>query len=116
MEMKAAVSALAALAQENRLQVFRWLVERGPEGAFPGEVVEALGIAPATLSFHLKALQHAGLLRAQRSGRNIAYRVDFEVVQRLIGFLTETCCNGEPARCLPGSVAPAATPVRGACQ
>jgi ArsR family transcriptional regulator, arsenate/arsenite/antimonite-responsive transcriptional repressor len=106
MELTRAVSALAALAQENRLQVFRWLVERGPEGACPGEIVESLGIAPATLSFHLKALHHARLVRSQRSGRHIVYSADFNAVRELIGFLTESCCDGRPGRCLPADLFP----------
>jgi ArsR family transcriptional regulator, arsenate/arsenite/antimonite-responsive transcriptional repressor len=116
MPLDRAVTALAALAQENRLQVFRWLVERGPDGACPGDIVEALGIAPATLSFHLKALSHAGLVRSQRSGRHIGYRVDFDAMRGLIAFLTDNCCDGDPARCLPEAASLTTTAVRGACR
>jgi ArsR family transcriptional regulator, arsenate/arsenite/antimonite-responsive transcriptional repressor len=115
MEPNQAVAALAALAQENRLQVFRWLVERGLAGACPGDIVSTLGIAPATLSFHLKALHHARLLRAERSGRHIVYSVDFDAVRELIGFLTDNCCDGDPGRCLPATAEDAAT-LRKACR
>lgn len=103
MENRSAVAALAALAQESRLSVFRHLVELGPEGAHPGEIAQALDIAPATLSFHLKSLLHAGLVDAEPSGRHIRYRANFAQVQGLIDFLMRNCCGGDPAKCLPES-------------
>jgi DNA-binding transcriptional ArsR family regulator len=101
MDTQTAVSALAALAQASRLTIFRWLVELGPEGALPGDIAVRLDIPPATLSFHLKALQHAGLVDADRRGRNIRYRADFAAMRALLDFLSQNCCGGDPARCAP---------------
>jgi ArsR family transcriptional regulator len=100
MEMKTAVQALAALAQETRLAVFRLLVEAGPEGMPAGEIAAELDLPPATLSFHLAQLAGAGLVRGRQDGRFIYYAPDFAVMNGLLGFLTENCC----AR---GSCAPA---------
>ncbi len=94
MEKQVVVSALAALAQETRLDVFRLLVQAGPEGLAAGEVGEELGIPSATLSFHLKELKGAGLIRCERAGRSRIYRPDFAAVNELIAFLTENCCQG----------------------
>lgn len=99
METIPAVNKLAALAQASRLAVFRWLVQRGPEGACPGEIAEQLQLAAATLSFHLKALQHAGLIQAQPSGRNIRYTADFAAMRELLAYLTENCCGGAASAC-----------------
>lgn len=101
METSTAVGALAALAQESRLAVFRRLVERGPDGEFPGGLADALGIAPATLSFHLKALAHAGLVEAEAAGRNIRYRANFATMRALLAYLTRNCCGGDASRCDP---------------
>jgi DNA-binding transcriptional ArsR family regulator len=92
-EVNEAVAALGALAQESRLAVFRLLVRRGPEGAAAGEVAEALGIPPATLSFHLAQLGHAGLVRSRREGRRIIYSADYDGMGALMAFLTEKCCR-----------------------
>lgn len=100
MEMKSAVVALAALAHESRLSLFRLLVEAGPEGLAAGEIAEQLGIAPSSLSFHLKELSHAGLVSGRQQGRFVIYVANFEAMYTLIGFLTENCCAGEP--CAPG--------------
>jgi len=89
-----AVRALAALAQETRLDVFRLLVQAGPAGMPAGDVSVALGLAPATLSFHLKELRSAGLVRDERAGRLRIYRPDFDTAQALIAYLTEDCCRG----------------------
>lgn len=94
METEDVVRSLAALAQPVRLQVFRGLVVSGKEGLTPGTMSEALGIAPATLSFHLKELAHAGLVRQERSSRHIIYRAAYERMNALLGFLTENCCEG----------------------
>ncbi|MBI5937382.1 MAG: helix-turn-helix transcriptional regulator [Betaproteobacteria bacterium] len=99
MEFKQTVQRLAALAQENRLTVFRLLVQAGPDGLAAGRIAEALGLAPATLSFHLKELTHAGLVQARQEGRFIFYSADFAAMNDLIATLTENCCGGEP--CLP---------------
>lgn len=101
MDTKTAVSALAALAQASRLSIFRWLVELGPEGACPGDIAEKLELPAATLSFHLKALQHAGLIDADRDGRNIHYRANFAAMRELLDFLSRNCCGGDPSRCAP---------------
>ncbi|MCS5636183.1 MAG: metalloregulator ArsR/SmtB family transcription factor [Myxococcota bacterium] len=97
MEKQIAVSALAALAQETRLDVFRLLVRSGPEGLAPGRLADLLELPPATLSFHLKELRSAGLVVCQREGRSRIYRPDFEAMNQLVGFLTESCCQGVPA-------------------
>jgi DNA-binding transcriptional ArsR family regulator len=93
-EKQEAIAALAALAQESRLDVFRLLVRAGNDGLAVGEIAEALGLPSPTLSFHLKELTSAGLLRFERVGRSRIYRPDFAAMQRLVGFLTEHCCEG----------------------
>ncbi|WP_145762018.1 ArsR/SmtB family transcription factor [Variovorax atrisoli] len=102
MEEKHVIQALSALAQPVRLQVFRALVVAGPAGLTPGALAEQLGVAPTTLSFHLKELTHAGLVSQERDGRNLIYRAVFEQMNALLGYLTENCCQGEA--CLPASV------------
>jgi DNA-binding transcriptional ArsR family regulator len=94
MENKAAVALLTALAQESRLAVFRLLIEQGPNGLPAGKIGEQLGIPPATLSFHLKELSHAGLLRSRQESRFVYYSADFAAMSSLIAFLTENCCLG----------------------
>jgi DNA-binding transcriptional ArsR family regulator len=94
MEKQSVVSALAALAQETRLDVFRLLVRAGPEGLAAGEVGAELGIPSATLSFHLKELKGAGLILCERAGRSRIYRPDLAAVNELVGYLTENCCRG----------------------
>ncbi|KRD18636.1 ArsR family transcriptional regulator [Acidovorax sp. Root275] len=92
------IRSLAALAQEVRLRVFRALVVAGQEGLTPGALSEQLGIAPNTLSFHLKELTHAGLVSQERQGRNLIYRASFATMNDLLAYLTENCCQG--AACL----------------
>lgn len=99
MEEKNVVRSLAALAQSSRLQIFRTLVVAGSQGMTPGVMAEATGIAPATLSFHLKELMNAGLVTQERQGRHLVYRASFEHMSALLGYLTENCCQGEV--CLP---------------
>lgn len=101
METNQALDALVGLAQKTRLAIFRQLVALGPAGATPGDLGEAVGVAPATLSFHLKALLQAGLIVAEQNGRSITYRADFQTVQALVGYLTDHCCGGNPALCAP---------------
>ncbi len=96
METKAVLVALSALSQATRLAVFRYLVETGPEGAAAGSIGMALGLAPATLSFHLKELSHAGLVVSRQEGRYVWYSADFTTMNGLIGYLTENCCAGKP--------------------
>jgi DNA-binding transcriptional ArsR family regulator len=93
MDSTATVRALAALAQETRLAVFRLLVEQGPAGLTPGVIADKLDLAPATLSFHLKELAHADLIRARQESRFIHYSADFEAMNGLVGYLTENCCR-----------------------
>jgi len=109
MEKPSALAALAALAQENRLDVFRLLVEAGPDGMPAGAIAEALGLAPNTLTFHFDRLRHAGLVTVEREGRSMIYAARFETMNALVGFLTENCCGGVPERCSP---APACKPAR----
>jgi ArsR family transcriptional regulator len=94
MEKLRAIAALTALAQETRLDVFRLLVQAGNDGLPVGEVAQELGLPSATLSFHLKELTSAGLLRFERLGRSRIYRPDFAVMNELLSFLTESCCQG----------------------
>lgn len=103
MESEAAIEALAALAQESRLAIFRLLVQQGPAGLPAGAIGERLGIPAATLSFHLNQLSRAGLLRSARNGRSIVYSADFQSMNALIAFLTENCCAGSPGVCTPAT-------------
>ena len=100
MELKTAITALAALAQETRLSIFRSLVEAGPEGLAAGRIGEILDVPPATLSFHLKELARAGLVSARQEGRFIYYAADFERMAALMSYLTRNCCRGMPEECL----------------
>jgi ArsR family transcriptional regulator len=94
MEEKTVIRSLAALAQEVRLRVFRALVVAGTDGMTPGALGETLGVAPTTLSFHLKELTHAGLIVQTRDGRNLIYRADYSQMNALLGYLTDNCCRG----------------------
>ena len=96
-----AVAALAALAQESRLAVFRLLVRSAPDGLTPGVIGEQLELPAPTLSFHLKALAQAGLVSAVQEGRYLRYRAEIKTINTLIDFLTEDCCGGDPDRCSP---------------
>ena len=89
------VRALAALAQEARLRIFRALVVAGSSGLNPGDLASELDVAPATLSFHLKELTNAGLITQERQGRYLVYRASFESMNELLAYLTENCCQGE---------------------
>lgn len=100
MDTHDAVTALGALAQETRLGIFRLLVEAGPEGMPAGAIAESLGVAPATLSFHLKELSTAGLTHTRQEGRFVIYSADFECMAALMTFLTQNCCKGMPSDCL----------------
>lgn len=96
METKSAITALAALAQESRLAIFRLLVVVGPEGLAASKIAEQLEVPSSSLSFHLKELSHAGLIMARQDGRFIIYSANFAVMNELLGFLTESCCGGNP--------------------
>ena len=90
----AAVRALAALAQAQRLRAFRALVVAGADGLTPGAMAEQLGVAPSALSFHLKELAHAGMVASEPRGRNLVYRAQFDQMNSLLAYLTEHCCQG----------------------
>lgn len=103
MEKKAALAALAGLSQESRLDIFRLLVEHGPEGLPAGVIAERLGVANATLSFHLRELSQAGLVTGRQAGRFIYYTASFGTVNALVDYLTENCCQGASCdvACIP---------------
>ncbi len=101
MEILAAVAALAALAHEGRLAIYRLLVEAGPAGLTVGVIAKKLAMPGATLSFHLAQLQHAGLVAARRDGRRLIQTTDFARMDELLGYLTDNCCGGNPAACAP---------------
>lgn len=102
METKSVVLALAALAQESRLAIFRVLVQAGPAGLSAGKVSAATAIPPSSLSFHLKEMAHAKMLSSRQVGRFIFYMADYSTMNALLSFLTENCCGGNP--CTPVSV------------
>ena len=107
MEKIDVVAALAALAQNNRLDVYRLLVQAGPEGMAAGEVAAALRIAPNTLSFHFDRLRHAGLVSVARQGRSLIYAARYETMSNLLSYLTENCCGAKLGLCAPASCTPA---------
>src|SRR6478672_8675476 len=102
MEKNDALAALAALSQENRLDVFRLLVQVGPDGLAAGAVADKLSLAPNTLSFHFDRLRNAGLVSCTRDGRSLIYAARFETMNGLLGYLTENCCGGV-ADCAPAA-------------
>ena len=101
-----AVAALAALAQDSRLDVFRLLVQAGPEGMPAGGVAAKLKIAPSALTFHFDRLRDAGLVTVRREGRSMIYAARFEQMNALLGFLTENCCEGAADQCAPAVCKP----------
>ena len=113
MNHKDAVAALASLAQDSRLAVFRLLVRRGPEGYQAGEIAARLDLPGPTLSFHLKSLAQAGLVTARRDGRFLHYTASMPRVNALVGYLTEHCCSLGSAcdpECAPTVAGPARAP------
>ncbi len=96
MKIHIAVTALSALAQETRLAAYRLLVQAGTDGLAAGRIADALSVAPATLSFHLKALAHAGLIVAEQDSRYVIYRADYAQMNALMAYLSENCCQGAP--------------------
>jgi DNA-binding transcriptional ArsR family regulator len=94
MDIKSAVSSLTALAQDSRLEVYRLLVQAGPEGRAAGEIAQQLGIPASTLSFHLKTLSHAGLVESRPESRFVYYSANFTTMNALLGYLSENCCGG----------------------
>lgn len=106
MEASNAVRALGALAHDTRLAIYRLLVQAGPEGLAVGTILEKLDLAPATLSFHLASLRHAGLINERRDGRTLYQSADYEAMNGLVGYLSENCCQGADcgvAACAPGT-------------
>jgi DNA-binding transcriptional ArsR family regulator len=96
-----AVVALTALAQNARLETFRLLVQAGPQGLAAGQVAARLGLVPNALTFHLDRLRFAGLVSVRRDGRSMIYAARYEIMNGLLAFLTENCCQGAPASCAP---------------
>ena len=99
MDQAHAVMALAALAQDTRLSVFRLLVRAGPDGMIAGAIAEHIGVPGSTMSHHLAALERAGLVISRRESRQIHYTANFEGMRGLLGFLMEDCCQGNPELC-----------------
>jgi DNA-binding transcriptional ArsR family regulator len=91
------VDALAALAHEYRLGIYRMLVEQGPAGLAAGIIGERIGLAPSSLTFHLQALQRAGLITQARASRQLIYSADYSAMNSLVGFLTDKCCSAGDA-------------------
>ena len=102
MNTQTAVRALAALAHDSRLEVFRLLVQAGPDGISAGDIAGQLGIPASTLSFHMKSLSHAGLVESRHQSRFIYYSANFEGMNALVGYLGENCCAGRS--CVPAAV------------
>jgi DNA-binding transcriptional ArsR family regulator len=96
MENKSVVNALASLAQESRLDIFRLLVQAGPDGLSAGKISEITGIPPSTMSFHLKELAHADMVHSRQESRFVIYSANFTTMNALLAFLTENCCGGNP--------------------
>jgi ArsR family transcriptional regulator len=101
MKKQEAVTILSALAQDNRLDVFRLLVEAGPEGMPAGHIADSLKLQPNALTFHLDRLRDADLVTVHRDGRSMIYAARYEAMNALIAYLTENCCGGRPDRCKP---------------
>jgi len=108
MKKPQALAALAALAQDNRLDVFRLLVEAGPEGMPAGAVANALKLAPNTLTFHFDRLREAGLVTVRREGRSMIYGARYDTMNALLAYLTENCCRGRFDECLSANIGKAA--------
>lgn len=101
MDKDAIIAALAALAQETRLDIYRMLVEQGPKGLAVGEIGERLGVAGATLNHHLSQLKQSGLVTCVREGRHLIHAANYEHMDLLIDFLTDNCCQGDDGTCGP---------------
>ncbi|MET4797507.1 metalloregulator ArsR/SmtB family transcription factor [Bradyrhizobium sp. LB11.1] len=101
MEERQARAAFAALSQETRLRIVRLLVQAGPDGMAAGAIAEAVAVSPSNVSFHLKDLEHAGMVAPRREARSIIYSADFTGLRDLVAFLTRDCCAGHPEICAP---------------
>jgi ArsR family transcriptional regulator len=109
MKAKDVIEALGALAHEHRLAVYRLLVERGPGGLPAGHIATRLKLVPSSLTFHLQALQRAGLINQRRESRQLIYSADFDAMNDVVGYLTENCCAGSGERasgCKPARATP----------
>jgi DNA-binding transcriptional ArsR family regulator len=106
MEKRDAIAGLAALAQDNRLDVFRLLVQAGAAGMPAGAVASALKLAPNTLSFHFDRLRQAGLVTCTRDGRSLIYAARYETMTGLLAYLTDNCCEGNASACAPAACQP----------
>lgn len=96
------IDALSALAHEHRLAIYRQLVQRGPQGLAAGAIAQHIGLAPSSLTFHLRALLHAGLITQLRQGRQLIYGADYTAMESLVGYLTENCCADREQACATG--------------
>jgi ArsR family transcriptional regulator len=104
MKTPAVIDALAALAHAYRLAIYRLLVRQGPAGLPAGVIGERVGLQPSSLTFHLQALQRAGLIRQQRASRQLLYSADYPVMEQLVGYLTDNCCAVEGVACCPAPI------------
>ncbi|MBB3975654.1 DNA-binding transcriptional ArsR family regulator [Rhizobium azooxidifex] len=107
MDDRQALASFAALSQETRLQIVRMLVVAGPGGMSAGALAEKIGVSPSNISFHLKELDHAGLIGQQRESRSIIYTASYDALGGLVRFLMDDCCGGHPDICAPAIPAPA---------
>jgi len=105
MELELAVKRLSALAQEGRLAVFRLLVKAGPDGLAAGEIAQAMGLPPNTLSAQLTILANAGMVASRRAGRSVIYSAQFDGMNELLAYLVDDCCQGKPEICMPAAQA-----------
>jgi ArsR family transcriptional regulator len=113
MKTPAVIEALAALAHEYRLAIYRLLVQQGPRGLAAGAIGERVGLQPSSLTFHLQSLQRAGLITQQRASRQLIYSADYDVMNGLVGYLTDNCCAAaDTAACCPAPAARPSRPVR----
>ena len=103
MKKSSILGALSALAQETRLDIFRVLVQKGPEGLPAGEIGATLGQPSPTMSFHLNQLRFAGLVTSRRESRSIIYTANYKAMADVISYLTENCCGGRPELCAPST-------------
>lgn len=112
MKTQAVIDALAALAHEYRLAIFRLLVEQGPQGLPAGAIGDRVGLQPSSLTFHLQSLQRAGLITQQRASRQLIYSADYDAMNGLVGYLTDNCCAASADGCCPPAPARAARTAR----
>ncbi|MDL2408815.1 metalloregulator ArsR/SmtB family transcription factor [Rhizobium calliandrae] len=115
MDERQALASFGALSQETRLQIVRMLVVSGPEGMAAGSIAEKLDVSPSNVSFHLKELDHAGLVSQQREARSIIYTANYDALGGLVRFLMEDCCGGHPEICAPVKAAPTCCPPDEGC-